>query len=318
MIYVSLTVHENLPIILNQLINFKRFLDSKVVVHLSEGSSISPQALKEAIQNNLLTDQVIVNPDRVETSWGNIFSAHISNVRFIESISKNPDIDIVAFHSSNDMLCREGLRNHLERSPLNFHTRSFDDRFGSYWWPLSHAQKDKNLRECLLSEFGRKNGGIVGGQIEGSTYTVGILKKILKLVMKYNLTDVSRWQYPREEILFPTLAVSIGVKPQSSPYIYSEIQRIDAYYYNLRALFEKFMPPNMSEFVAKSIRYPLKSCGCFSIRKKDVDLIRQENIKPLVLKDYHPWHPYNSASCLYGVKRVPRINCALRDYISRL
>ena len=52
---------------------------------------------------------------------------------------------------------------------------------------------------------------IIGSQIEGSMYKIDLLMRIIELCEKHDLLE-SQLHYPREEIVFSSLANALSIK----------------------------------------------------------------------------------------------------------
>ena len=77
-ILVSLAVHEKPDVIIDQIENFKYFLENVCfILHVSK--SYFEKYEIEKLQN---IENVYLNPENLVTKWGNIISTHISNYNY--------------------------------------------------------------------------------------------------------------------------------------------------------------------------------------------------------------------------------------------
>ncbi|KAJ9432542.1 hypothetical protein SAMN05518863_104444 [Candidatus Pantoea symbiotica] len=312
MIYISIPVHEKPEVIINQLVNLKKYLNGKIVLHLSLTSSFTKNELLALISKNALTDDVLINPSSVKTAWGSIINAHLSNIDFLETIGVD-DSDNVIFHSSNDMLVKHGLDDHLSHKKNIFHTR-YVDRNG-YWWPTGVAL-DRDIEfQKSLARVG--SGRIVASQIEGSMYEFGLLKEINTILKKYSVVESSTAFYPREEFYFSSFAHALGVKPCSFPYIYSEVHIFDALLWKVFATIDSSPLPS-KEKIKHYINLVLFKSRFYKITPKKINQVISGSVPELSFTDGgNIWIPYNQKDKLFGVKRVEReINDSLRKYIT--
>ncbi|HFW3091607.1 TPA: hypothetical protein ACIBE3_005384, partial [Salmonella enterica subsp. enterica serovar Reading] len=299
-------------VIVNQLLNLIHFLNAKVILHLSLSSSFTRYELEQAISNNSLTDNIIINPHSVKTAWGSIINAHLSNIEHLITIGAN-NYDTVIFHSSNDMLVKKGLDQYLEYKSNLFHER-YVDREG-YWWPTGVSLNRDPEFHKTLARIG--SGRIVASQIEGSMYELGLLKEIRMILTRYRVVDSSNAFYPREEFYFSSIAHALGVKPCSFPYIYSEVHIFDALLWKIFALIDSGPFPAKSKIKHYTNLALLKS-RFYKITPKKINQVVQGSVPvPKFSDGGNVWVPYNNKSFLFGVKRVAReINDSLRKYIT--
>ncbi|WP_262264464.1 hypothetical protein [Pantoea dispersa] len=312
MIYISIPVHEKPVVIINQLLNFKRFINTKVILHLSLSASFTRSELEQEIKNNSLADSVIINPNSVKTAWGSIINAHLCNIEFLVTNGAN-DSDKVIFHSSNDMLVKHGLDLYVENKSNIFHER-FIDREG-YWWPTNVSLNRDSEFQKALARIG--SGRIVASQIEGSMYELGLLNEIRTILKRYCVVESSNAFYPREEFYFSSFAHALGVKPCASPYIYSEVHVFDALLWKVFDIIDSGPLPSKSK-IKHYINLALFKSRFYKITPKKVNQVINGSIPNLTFTDGgNVWVPYNDKNSLFGVKRVERdINDSLRKYIT--
>jgi len=312
MIYISIPVHEKPDVIVNQLLNLKHFINAKVILHLSLSSSFTRDELENVISKNSLTDNVIINPHSVKTAWGSIINAHLCNIEYLMTIGAN-DSDKVIFHSSNDMLVKNGLDDYLENKKNLFHER-YVDREG-YWWPTGVSLNRDIEFHKTLARVG--SGRIVASQIEGSMYELGLLNEIRNILTRYSVVDSSNAFYPREEFYFSSFAHALGVKPCSFPYIYSEVHIFDALLWKVFAFIDSSPLPSKSK-IKHYLNLAMFKSRFYKITPKKINQVVHGLIPDLTFTDGgNIWVPYKEKDSLFGVKRVERdINDSLRKYIT--
>lgn len=98
---VSVPVHEELPVVFDQLDNLRAFLpdDSMIVLHVAKGFSDPAQL------SSMMPDGIYVNPTSLSTEWGDVLTTHNSNFRFAQTLEP---FDYFVIHASNDAYIRSG------------------------------------------------------------------------------------------------------------------------------------------------------------------------------------------------------------------
>lgn len=312
MIYISIPVHEAPEVIVDQIINLTKFIPTCcIVLHISKQASFQSDKLSKIFREKKINN-VLVNPLSINTSWGSIIQTHISNIKFINKISTNKD-DKVIFHSSNDMIVKNNLDFFIANSNNLFHTRYYE-RHG-YWWPANVALDQDKVFLDTLRKVG--SGRVVASQIEGSMYQINALNEIISLIDKYEIIDKSVAFYPREEFYFSSFAHALGIIPDNTPYIYSEVHHFDMV---LWSIFNKIDNSHLlfKNKLKKYINTILFKSRFYKIKKQTIDNIISSKYKKIEFYDGgNYWAPYPENSQLYGVKRVNRdINNKIRRYIN--
>lgn len=317
MIYISIPIHEKLEVVKNQADNFGRFFpEAKIVYHVSKQATFT---IKEAndFMSQSKVNNVLINPNQVETGWGSIIQAHIQNILFI---LEQKDATKVCFHSSNDMLVRAGIYDYLKDKDYVFHNRYV--RKPSYWWVGNVAYDDYRLADWLAIHGG---GRLVASQIEGSMYHIAFLEEFVDELLNCHPVLQSDLFYPREEILFSSFAVAKNLKSQGLPYILSEVHRFDkklwSYFDNYHFAFND--NSKITRMMKKKLNDKLFNSTFYKISTKDIEAIRSQDAKVLgesvkMSDGGNNWQVYELKS-LFGVKRVERnMNDLLRQYITGL
>ncbi|MGE0609828.1 MAG: hypothetical protein AB7O62_22245 [Pirellulales bacterium] len=317
MIYFSIPVHENIPVIINQMQNLAAYAPQvRVVLHRSAQAAFSHHELASRLDEAGLR-HCTVNPHSVPTAWSGIIEAHLANIRCIR---QRGDATLITFHSSNDMLVRGGVADFMQAHRNCLH--QWPVFAESYWWPGPAALQDTALAACLR-HLG--TGRLVGSQIEGSVYQAEVLYEIADLAQDDRFSPSQPGpRYPREEIWFSTLATALGVRPSAFPYVFSELQRFDAKAWGLARVSQRLPRWLGQRFVRRGIidlcRYLPREQ--YVIGPQDVRAVRE--ISPS-LERYcirrdgtHSGRVYHVEN-LYGLKRIAR-DCEdpVRKYISGL
>jgi hypothetical protein len=316
MIYISLPVHTQPAVVVDQLKNFKIYLPgATVVLHVSAKARFEMKALEQAILHSRC-DNVLINPERVETSWGNILLGHVSNIFFIR---RQGNASKICLHASNDMLVRRGLPMWLQGKTNVFNQRAI---FPGTYWRFGEAA----LQDEYLNQICRKLGQtrLIGSQIEGSCYGAELLYEMAGLI-RSNPHGPPATPYPREEVWLSTIASALCVEPDGSPYIFSEFHRFDRVFWKVL----RFINPaigtrsELSDFIRRAVEYCMIKSGFHRINTACIDRIAQDDYAWLapyeIMSDgNHCWRVFDRHG-LYGVKRVPRrIDSSLRRYIAAM
>ena len=206
-ILVSLAVHEKPDVIIDQIENFKYFLENVCfILHVSK--SYFEKYEIEKLQN---IENVYLNPENLVTKWGNIISTHISNYNYAK---KNIKFDYVLFHSSNDMYVKKGAYDYIVSHDAGFQLRKVN-RNNIHWWPGFLAINDIQL-EKMKNKIGKTT--LLASQLEGSFYKKEIMDEVIDVVNLYYDENTSKEFYPKEEFYFSTLSSTITVCPKIGNY----------------------------------------------------------------------------------------------------
>lgn len=321
MIFISLLVHERPEVVANQVENFRRHMPSaKVVIHVSPSANFTPKKLNSTLRWSGFVENYIVNPQQVESAWGSIIRAHLANIELIASIAQ-PD-DIVAFNSSNDLLCRKGVELLLQEGAALFNRRVITQP--GMWWVGETALRDDRFW-ALRQKIGVKH--IIGSQIEGSAYPLHVVSEISRVIQRSDVLQ-SSLLYPREEIFFSTLAHGLGVQASGLPYIFSSVHRFDRILWRTlnrhRWLFNRTQFGLVRSLRGRLNKHIYKAESAYAINFNDVTRIASgQSLDPLevYLDDYGgdgPWKINNENGC-YGVKRVNRtLSDPIRQFITNI
>lgn len=311
MLYISIPVHEKPEVIVNQMQNFARFLpEAKIILHVSKGADFSVNELEDILKKEQVSN-TLVNPIQVETKWGSIIQAHLSNIRYI---IQQGDAEKVIFHSSNDMLIMDGLSEYLKDKKNIFHLRQCT--IDSLWWVSRRAVNDSEISIFFKNK-------LYASQIEGSMYDINLLKKLVHNIDSQDLNLDSELFYPREEIIFSSFACKEDIEPDGLPYIYSEIHNFDRRFFKYIEEFKFITKKNC--LLGKIFRRLLSHTVAIS-NKNYITIYLVKNIisrkypaeKLTILNDGPSlkWAVYGKYF-LFGVKRVKRdLNDPVRKFIS--
>lgn len=316
MIYVSLPVHTQPQVVAGQLRNFSFFFpEATVVLHVAARARFEMPQLLQALHDGGC-DNVMINPERVMTSWGNILRAHVSNIRFIR---RQGNATRICMHASNDMLVRSGLSRRLSMGENFFNYRVV--RPGTCWRFGQPALEDECLQR-LCKKLGARD--VVGSQIEGSCYAAELLFEIADIIAA--TPDIPpRLPYPREEVWLSTIACALAAPKHGCPYIFSEFHRFDRVFWKVLRYLNPVIGTRSaaSDFIRRSVEYVMIKSGFHRISPAWVDRIANDDDHSLAPYEWmsdgnNQWRVFDRHG-LYGVKRVPRrTGSSLRTYIDTM
>ena len=314
MLYISIPVHENVQVVLSQCRNIVFYTEAVVILHAS--NQHFQTKIRESVLKQHLESRIWVNTKSIKTAWGNIFAAHIENLRFLKNTGLLLDSDRIAFHASNDMFIKKGVESYIKTTTRSIYTPRIYER-EAYWWPANKAREDEVLCNAMEAQFG-KNWLLVGGQLEGSVYTWKILEKLIIWYDKFLGTQPDTGCYPREEIIFPSFAFNLGDVPEKEVYLYSEVHKYDSIVYKYFRKIDNF------KIIPSALRYLMKKIVSAGLRRlsflyklKLEDVKHGRYARVCVYDKACTWYANGSDMPIYAIKRVPRsINNDIRKYLT--
>jgi hypothetical protein len=210
-ILVSLPVHEQPLVVLDQVENLRAFLpaQTQIVLHLSQAMGCDPAEVAP-----LLPDGVHVNPTSHATQWGDIAYLHNDNVRW--ALGALEPFDHVVLHASNDLYFRAGAAEHIAGFEAGLFTNPVPA--DTAWPPGVVAHRDPSVA-AMLADLGETQ--IFGGQSEGSFFSTALFVEMLERIDRhYRHGEGEHWV--REEVLYSTLAGHLSRGPQTKAMVYSD------------------------------------------------------------------------------------------------
>jgi hypothetical protein len=277
-ILFSLPVHERPDIVRDQIENLLYFTPGSLVcVHVSASAAESVDEYKRHCD----LPGVFINPRRYETTAGKgILHTHISN--FEHMAWQGEAFDKVMLISSNEMLIRKGLAEHVSRFRLGAQTEVFDR---SVDWHLFRAEMLDDVRvRGMLDQLGLPI--FFGGQAEGQFFNREIFDQVYKIYTSH--FPMASCGFVTEEMIPPTVAA------------FSTMNGIDA-----------ALPITVCDY-----------CTLLKMDIGVVDRIREGvgslvSVKiPRTLRSPH--HNVSTLASIFSIKRVPREDCELRRYVRSL
>jgi hypothetical protein len=212
---ISLTVHEQIPVILDQCRNIlAAFDDPVVIIHLNELSiGIRDSLSFEINKRSEFSDAVYINEASVKTSKDsfNLHRAHYLNYMFLNE--REIEYDYFLLEASNSLFVRRGVEGYIGA----FDAGVGFGRITGYWAQKinSHKTVKHFLSNYLPNEL--HEGVLRKGCHEGSFYSRKIVHRVFDLINElHNMCEdnCDYPTYPTEEVWFQC---AIGIISTSRP-----------------------------------------------------------------------------------------------------
>lgn len=214
---ISIPVHEQPDVIVDQINNINHFYDDDVmiVLHVSK-NFIQPNNLVPGRDYDFRTKKnVFINPENLPTSYpDSLAHVHNSNFKFANKIA---DFDYFVLHSSNDMYVRKGAASYIQSAQnghQNVPIRVNDDD----WMFAPKVTADKELKN-MMNYLGLHE--IYHSMPEGTFYQKDIFVEMVKIINKFFVYGRGE-VFPREEVFYPTIASKLTEKCYP-PFVFSEL-----------------------------------------------------------------------------------------------
>ena len=218
-IIFSICVHENYDVCINQFSNYRYFsTNSLIIVHVNESVNFTADELKERVRLSRLSN-VIISDKLIKLQWGcgRLIYAHCLN--YSKIIELNFSFKYFVIDSSNSMLYRHGINDHIDNFDCGYSVRSaleasnftWDSLIGGHWERTGQyglaIQNDRSLIK-LIADLNIK---IYCGNHEGTFMSMKVSHDFFQIFEKYFEPTVIPF-YPSEEIWVPTLLTYIQSK----------------------------------------------------------------------------------------------------------
>jgi hypothetical protein len=247
-IAISLPIHENIAVVLDQIDNIRYFVpNSIIVIHVSKQFT----GWKGHETSDLERfDNVTVNPIRMGTSLGLGVQCdiHLSNFKHVREIE---NIDYFNLHSSNELFVTHGMDAYVRDFDAGFFNNKVFESESKGWAPGKCALMDRVLLDMMYEQG---IGHMLVSQIEGSFYKSDVFERVFGVIRNaggnvsginriignstlqriphfngvfqkaYNRARPNRPLYPKEEVYFPTVASKFSNKV-GYPYCYANWRR---------------------------------------------------------------------------------------------
>ncbi len=326
-IIISIPVHEEQDVVINQIDNIHKYIPKGIIVIHLNRTFVECDRVTAFVRDK---SYVYINPERLNCDWGNIIDAHISNYKYAKKLI---EFDYILFQSSNDMYIIPGVEKYISCYAAGFHVHKIYKK--SRWWPSGFALEDPILKE-ITNIIG---ADIVATQIEGSFYKKEIFDSIVRIIEQARLIVKKRnvlyaKNYTREEVYFSTIAyklISIQKGTRGYPVTYSEVHDFDRFLWRVQHLTWGIYHRLFLHMFLDRKKYDyFESAYTQRIIEKNPTALNMTIIKKLIGKQnvFLSKHRYLNDSVskyqLYGdrifaVKRVPRdMDNPLRIFINSL
>lgn len=321
-IVISIPVHEEKEVIVDQIQNYKRYINNPIIVlHVSE--SFYKQENGEFSEISKIKD-VYINPTHFDVGWGNIAHVHISNYLYIRNVIK--DFDYILMHASNELYVREGVEDYIRQYKAGFQRRILLCQ-KTMWCPCEAAHKDYLMHEVMKRCCAKY---MVASQVEGSFYSSDIFEKIVEITQ--GIDFIQGESYTREELVFSTIAYRyLKEKEIGYPITYSEVHQYDKRVWKIQRIYHSIsilpiirniLSPTRREKVNEWLVELYKKRGKYKINRRIIKKIVSGNRKYIMRRNMMNDYPgifqlYDGN--IYAVKRVTRkMSDPIRVYIRGL
>lgn len=224
-IVISLLVHEQPLVVIDQLQNIKKFVPNSItIVHINRCFSGDPRLIIEYA----IDSSVLINENFLAVGWADLIQAHNSNFRYAKQ-QLGQAFDKFCLHASNDLFVRSGVESYINSHHCGVNT--FVTHKDMQWTPRRRAEHDDQLRD-MLNYVG--SDSICCSQPEGTFYDVTLFEEINRVIDLFfvrdkiksyqtkNDNDHNNTLYAREEVYYPTLAKQLSTQI-TFPYVFSEV-----------------------------------------------------------------------------------------------
>ncbi len=316
---ISLTVHERLDVLADQVRNIMTFfVDPMVIVHINSDfyrTLIEDQDSLRLLKEITAKSPMIINPEHLPTRWAHMFHAHISNVKLLSRFYIS--YEYLVLLSSSDIMIRHGVESFLKNFDYGIDPAK-SDLNGDFW--IDRVRNDR-----LFLELRRKNnaGSIVKSLHEGTFYSrhlmMDLLARLEEAIPDWEYDD----KYPKEEFFLPSLAsaneqLSYGGSISYALGFDAALDRvIIATFIRDHALDRQFLNPLLSAWVEESLDiHPTPSDALAS--KFSISRIVRDSGHPLRLLLLDGSQPLYRKRTEYIVRRLSLEDLLMIDYPSRL
>lgn len=204
-IAISVTVHENYLVVIDQIRNFCHFIKNPIIViHVNKNCDTLYWEIKNALEDirRDICHNIFITEDRVHTGKDDysLDNAHINNYYFL--INNNIKFDYFLLEASNSLFIRYGVEECLSKYDAGNFLRVIQENNTEYWTPKVYSHETYTLfsQKMLPNE-----GKIYKSMHEGSFYKAEIAGKIMQIVK--NMREICVLfndypTYPTEEFWF--------------------------------------------------------------------------------------------------------------------
>ena len=212
-IIFSLSTHTAIISLITQIDTIIKYVPSAIlIIHLSKNDNFYENN-KNFVENLKNKDRVFVNPDNVETFWGDCFYQHYLNYKYLRTLNIN--YDYFVFDATNTTIIKVGLENHIRayKSGATSH-RCYNikpsDTVYKNKLPLTVGHwGNKYLHDDFFMEMvNREKFDIYSGWVEGMFFERNLCDEIFNILEFYKCIDYrskNSRTYPREELYFQTI-----------------------------------------------------------------------------------------------------------------
>jgi hypothetical protein len=208
---VSIPVHEQFKVVMDQVANVQMFNPSAtVVLHVSkefkDGFLSHPKFVE--------SDRLLINPTRLSTAHQGLLPIHLSNYLYARG---KDSFDAFVVNASNDMYVRSGAEEYV--GSFDGVARPVPLPADSDWAHIDKVRKHDYLRR-LIDHLG--GGEICASTPEGTAFSSALMDEMTAILTDRLPYERPPKAYPDEEIVLPTIAARLAPRI-GLPFVMSEI-----------------------------------------------------------------------------------------------
>jgi len=277
-ILFSLPVHEMPAIVRDQIANINYFCPGSTI---AIHISAGAAALQDEFRRECDLPNVLINPSSYETRWNaGLLHTHVSN--YLYALERGADFDRVVLISSNELLVKPGLSEYVSKYAMGSHVQIYD--LAADWGGFrTDVASDMSVRNFVAS-LGLTS--YFAGQAEGQFYSNRIFARIARLFVEN--FPMAPCGFNSEEVIPPTVAASLSMAGVNYAH-----------------------PITFCDY-----------CTAIKITPELIDQIRSGNgavyAQRVPRSMRSPHIGVSTFDGIFSVKRVPREECELRQYIRGL
>lgn len=206
---ISIAVHERPDIVVDQLLNIRHFFpNALIVLHISKAFNDAESKFKLLDLLRFLNrfPDLILNPSRLETRWGDILHVILSNFHLVSNYSFKYFIIL----NSNELFVRRGVNEYLSHYDAGmfqgYHTVFLRNESAESKTAFFAATISDQALEKIMHEVGSNE--IHLSQPEGLFFKKEIIASMVEIIDRYYDHSLQSSIYPREEAYFSTIISS--------------------------------------------------------------------------------------------------------------
>jgi hypothetical protein len=208
---VSIPVHEQFNVVMDQIQNVHRFNPTAtVVLHISHEFKHPFFSRAKFVES----ERLLVNPTRLSTARQGLLPIHLSNYLYARDKTA---VDVFVLNASNDMYVSEGAAQYI--ASYDAIVRPVPLAANSDWSHIEKVRRHDYLRQ-LIDHLG--GGDICASTPEGTAFPRVLMDEMAAILTKRLPYEAPPDAYPDEETVLPTIAARLASRI-GLPFVMSEV-----------------------------------------------------------------------------------------------